>query len=71
MYYLTVNGIYHQILKDSEKYSNDKGFIFNEALASKTTVENLYKTNAEQFMQFTFTFQKSDNKYTLLEFKKS
>ncbi len=70
-YYLEVNGIYHQVLKDSEKFSNDKGFIFNEALESKTTVKELYQTNEEQFMQFIFTFQKKDNTYILLEFKKS
>ena len=64
-YYLTVWGIYYQKLKNSVNYSNDKGFIFNEALSKSTTTSELYKTNKEQFMKYVFLFNKSNNKYIL------
>ncbi len=71
LYYLTVDGIYHQQLKNEETYSNDKGFVFNEAVSSKTSLTELYKTNQEQFMRYVFIFKKVNDKYILTKFQKA
>ena len=69
-YYLSVEGIYHQILNNKDNYTNDKGFVFNEPRSGKTTIDSLYKTNPEQFMKYTFIFILKDNKYILNKFYK-
>ena len=69
-YYLSVVGIYHQITTNEDKYSNDTGFVYNEALSNKTTIDDLYKTNKEQFMLYTFIFNKNNDKYVIEQVKK-
>lgn len=69
-YYLSVKGIYHQILNNVNNYSNDRGFLFNEALSNDTSIDELYKTNEEQFMKYTFEFEKKSDKYILISFTK-
>ena len=70
-YYLTVSGIYHQKLNNADNYSNDRGFVFNEAISNNTSIDELYKTNEEQFMKYTFEFLKESGKYILIKFIKN
>ncbi len=70
-YYLTVSGIYHQKLNNSDNYSNDRGFVFNEAISNNTSIDELYKSNEEQFMKYTFEFLKESGEYILIKFTKN